>query len=95
MARERPHAPPIPTLPVWGVWPSAACACVMAVTASTPATAETPAQTSPLVVCLVVSQKLSISARVASIVLADQMPFGRHTEWVCVGDNHPTTAAIG
>ena len=50
---------------------SAACACVLAAAASRAAAAQTPAPFPQLTVCLVVSPKLSISARAATLVVAE------------------------
>ena len=59
---------------------SVTCACVIALVASRAAAAQTPVPSRPFAVCLVLSDKLSISARAADIVLAESnaiwMPFG-------------------
>ena len=47
------------------------CACVIALVASRAVAAQPSVPTSPLAVCLVLSDKLSISARAADIILAE------------------------
>lgn len=63
-----------------GRWASVICACVMALSASRSAAAQSPMRPPQLAVCLVLSDKLAISERVANIVLAESnaiwMPHG-------------------
>ena len=64
---------------------SAAGACVMTVVASGPAAAQTAVQSPPLAVCLSLSQKISITARGAAVVLAEShaiwTPHGVGIRW--------------
>jgi|SoiMethySBSTD1v2_1073268.scaffolds.fasta_scaffold133679_3 hypothetical protein len=68
----------------------ATCACVMALVASG-AAAQTPAQSSQLAVCLVLSPKLSISVRAAALVLAESnaiwSPHGVGVRWAQPSDD--------
>ena len=64
---------------------SATCACVMAVAVSEPGAAQAPVTAHQLAVCLVLSQKLSISVRAAAVVLAESKaiwtPHGVGVRW--------------
>jgi hypothetical protein len=70
----------------------ATCACVMALAASRAVTAQTPVQSSKLAVCLVLSQKLSISVRAAGLVLAESSaiwtPHGVGVRWAKPTDDN-------
>ena len=64
---------------------SAVSACVMVLAASGAAAAQPPVQSPKLVVCLVLSQKLAISVRVATVLLAESSaiwaPHGVGLRW--------------
>jgi hypothetical protein len=70
---------------------SATCACVMALAASGAAATQTSVQSHPLAVCLVLSQKLSISVRAAALVVAESnaiwTPHGVGVRWGEPSDN--------
>jgi hypothetical protein len=70
---------------------SATCACVMALVASGAAAAQTPVRSPQLAVCLVLSQKLSISVRAAAVVLAESnaiwSPHGVGVRWAEPSDD--------